>query len=308
MRVTQSMLSTNMLRNLNTSYGKMGKLQNQIDSGMKFSRASEDPVAAIKGMGYRTSLNKIEQFQRNIGEVNTWVDTTDATYGEVGDAVNRLRELLVQASNDTNTADDRDKIKTEVEQIREQIRDMGNTQVAGKYIFSGTNTQKPLFIDDGSGTGARVMNPNIIAPDGKVMMEVFEGVTFNVNSNGMPIFKGIDDTLGRAIEAIESDDSTAISEILGDGIGDPTDLTNISSIHSAILVSRAELGAKQQRVEMMDNRLATLNINITKQKSMNEDTDYAKAISDLTIAQSIHSAGLSIGAKIVQQTLVDFIR
>ncbi|OCS86806.1 flagellar hook-associated protein FlgL [Caryophanon latum] len=308
MRVTQSMLSTNMLRNLNTSYGKMGKLQNQIDSGMKFTRASEDPVAAIKGMGYRTSLNKIEQFQRNIGEVNTWVDTTDATYGEVGDAVNRLRELLVQASNDTNTADDRDKIKTEVEQIREQIRDMGNTQVAGKYIFSGTNTQKPLFIDDGSGTGARVMNPNIIAPDGKVMMEVFEGVTFNVNSNGMPIFKGIDDTLGRAIEAIESDDSTAISEILGDGIGDPTDLTNISSIHSAILVSRAELGAKQQRVEMMDNRLATLNINITKQKSMNEDTDYAKAISDLTIAQSIHSAGLSIGAKIVQQTLVDFIR
>lgn len=308
MRVTQSMLSTNMLRNLNTSYSKLGKLQNQIDSGMKFTRASEDPVAAIKGMGYRTDLGKIEQFQRNIGEAHTWVDTTDATYGEVGDAINRLREILVQAANDTNTADERNKIKTELEQIREQIRDMGNTQVAGKYIFSGTNTQKPLFIDDGSGTGARVLNPNIVDGEGKVNMEVFEGVTFNVNSHGMPIFKGIDDTLGRAITALESGDADQISAVLGDGIGDPSNLTDLSSIHSSILVARAELGAKQQRVDMMDNRLSLLNINITKQKSLNEDTDYAKAISDMTIAESIHSAGLSIGAKVIQQTLVDFIR
>lgn len=308
MRVTQSMLSTNMLRNLNTSYGKMGKLQNQIDSGMKFTRASEDPVAAIKGMGYRTSLNKIEQFQRNIGEANTWVDTTDATYGEVGDAVNRLRELFVQGANDTNTADERDKILTEVQQIQEQIRDMGNTQVAGKYIFSGTNTQKPLFIDDGSGTGARVLNPNIIAPEGNVNVEVFEGVTFNVNSHGYELFKGIDDMITRGMEALQSDDAKAIGDILGDGIGDPQNPVDISSIQSMLLVKRAEIGAKQQRVDMMSSRLENLNINITKQKSMNEDTDYAKAISDLTIAQSIHSAGLSIGAKIVQQTLVDFIR
>lgn len=308
MRVTQSMLSTNMLRNLNTSYSKMGKLQNQIDSGMKFTRASEDPVAAIKGMGYRTDLGKIEQFQRNVGEAHTWVDTTDATYGEVGDAMNRLRELFVQAANDTNTADDREKMKAEVLQIQEQIRDMGNTQVAGKYIFSGTNTQKPLFIDDGSGSGARVVNSNIVAPEGNVNIEVFEGVTFNVNSHGHSLFKGIDDMITRGIQAMDSNDGEAIGNILGDGIGDPSNPVDISSIHSMLLVKRAELGAKQQRVDMMESRLSSLNINITKQKSLNEDTDYAKAISDLTIAESIHSAGLSIGAKVIQQTLVDFIR
>lgn len=306
MRVTQSMLSTNMLRNLNSSYGKMGKLQEQIQSGTKFTRASDDPVSAIKGMGYRKDLGKIEQFQRNVGEAYTWVDTTDATYGEVGDAVNRLRELLVQAANDTNTADDRQKIKTEVTQIREQIRDMGNTQVAGKYIFSGTNTQKPLFIADGAGN--RTLNPNVIAPAGNVNIEVFEGITFNVNSHGKPIFEGIDNMIGRALTAIDSNDGTAIGNMLGDGVGDPANPIDISSIHSSILVARAELGAKQQRVDMMANRLDVLNINITKQKSQNEDTDYAKAISDLTIAESIHSAGLSVGAKVIQQTLVDFIR
>lgn len=308
MRVTQSMLSTNMLRNLNTSYNKMSKLQNQIDSGMKFTRASDDPVSAIKGMGYRTDLGKIEQFERNIGEANTWVDTTDATYGEVGDALNRLRELFVQAANDSNTADDRGKIQVEVEQIREQIRDMGNTQVAGKYIFTGTNTQKPLFTDDGSGTGSRVINPNLVAPEGNVNVEVFEGVTFNVNSHGYQLFKGIDDMLARGIQALQSNDSKAIGAVLGDGVGNPSNPTDLSSIQSTLLVKRAEIGAKQQRVDMMSNRLSVLNINITKQKSLNEDTDYAEAISNMTIAESIHSAGLSIGAKVIQQTLVDFIR
>ena len=64
MRVTQSMLSSNMLRNLNTSYSKMSKYQNMLDSGTVITRPSEDPVVAVKGMGYRVDLDKNEQFKR----------------------------------------------------------------------------------------------------------------------------------------------------------------------------------------------------------------------------------------------------
>ena len=295
-----------MLRNLNTSYNSMSNLQEQIQSGRKFVRASDDPVAAIKGMGYRSDLNKITQFERNIGEVQTWVDTTDATFGEVGDAVNRLRELFVQAANDSNTADDRQKIGVEIGQIQEQIRDMANTQVAGKYIFSGTNTQKPLFAADEMGN--RVLNPEVIAPNGKVNIEVFDGITLDVNTPGYELFKSIDETLTKGLEAINSNDQAGIDAMLGDGVGDPSNPNNLSSIQSALLVTRAEVGAKQNRVDMMESRLSGLSVNTTKQMSLNEDTDYAKAISDMTVAESIHSAALSVGAKILQQTLVDFIR
>ena len=71
MRVTQSMLSTNMLRNLSTSYNKMGKLQEQITTGKKVNRPSDDPVVVMKGMGYRMQVDKVAQFQRNLGEVTT---------------------------------------------------------------------------------------------------------------------------------------------------------------------------------------------------------------------------------------------
>ena len=62
------------------------------------------------------------------------------------------------------------------------------------------------------------------------------------------------------------------------------------------------------RLEMMENRLDIQFVNVTKQKSNNEDVDYAEAITQMVTAESIHQAALSTGAKIIQQTLVDFIR
>lgn len=273
----------------------MGKLQEQINSGSKISRASDDPVVAIKGMGYRTNLNKVEQFMRNVNEAQTWVDTTDSTLGEVGDALTRVQELVTQAANDTNTPDDREKMQVEIEQIRQQIRDLANAQVAGKYLFSGTSTSKPLFND-----GASSIN-TLAGATAERRVEVFDGIYMPVNStNGTALFDSIDKTLLNLSNTLK--DSTKS----GDEIG--SFLTNIQGAVDEVLLERAEAGAKQNRIDMMANRLSGQEIIMTKQMSLNEDTDYAKAISDMTIAESIHSAGLSIGAKVIQQTLVDFIR
>ena len=145
MRVTQSMLSNNLLRNLNTSYGKMSKLQEQLESGSIISRPSDDPVVAVKGMGYRVDLDKNAQFQRNIGEAQTWTDTTDEALDQVGNSLIRVKELIVQAANGTNTEDDRKVIAAEISQIREQFKDIANTKVGENYIFSGTHTNSPLY-------------------------------------------------------------------------------------------------------------------------------------------------------------------
>lgn len=88
------MLSTNMLRNLNTSYGKMSKLQDQFTTGRIFTRPSDDPVASVKGMDYRVQLDKIGQFSRNVNEMNAWVDTTDSTLSDVTSALTRVQELV----------------------------------------------------------------------------------------------------------------------------------------------------------------------------------------------------------------------
>lgn len=392
-RVTQSMLSTNMLRNLNTSYSKMSKYQDMITSGRKFTRPSDDPVAAVKGMNYRVQLDKVSQFQRNLNEAEGWLDTTDTALDQVGTTLNRIKELVIQAANDTNTPDDRAKIKTEIDQIREQIKDVANTQLGDKYIFSGTHTLKPLYvhvevpdleaaynqlttaqkeelfstttpIDDADKLnylqtnvtpmptktvrventstalaapypsdvfsienpekpGEKIIFPSLDLPvtsptgnvplttgiNGKVEVEVFNGIQLTVNTSGGPeLFASIEAALKNVSDVLAdpSKDGKEIGDLLGpDGANMEK---TIAGLQAKVLDARADVGARMNRVELMTNRLDIQKINTTKQKSNNEDTDYAETITHMVTQESIHQAALSVGAKIIQQTLVDFIR
>jgi len=293
MRVTQSMLSGNMLRNLSTSYAKMGKLQNQIDTGKKVNRPSDDPVVAMKGIGYRTSLDKVEQFQRNIGEVNSWLDTTDDTFDKVGSAMQRANELVIQAASDTNTEADRLKIQSELDQIREHMQNLANTKIGDKHIFSGTKTTTPLY-DEETGYPEPELDPmKKSAFEKDVEIEVFDGISLKANTNAVDLFRNID----------------KMFQDIKDGTVDyDAAIGTIDKQMNDLLTARANVGARLNRVELMDNRLQSQEIIATKQMSENEDIDYEEAITNLITQESIHSAALAIGSRIIQPSLADFLR
>ena len=304
MRVTQSMMSNNMLRNLNNSYGKMSRLQDQMNSGSKINRPSQDPVIAVKGMGYRNDLAKVEQFQRNINEANTWLDTTDEVFSQVSSTLNRVKELTIQAANETNTEDDRQKIKIEIDQIHAQIKDLANTQIGDKYIFSGTHTSKPLYVDG-------EVNAELGAGIEKdVKIDLYEDIAIKVNTNGLEVFENINAVLGQISAALIPGSTQNNADGIGNLLGDIASGANPSLLNaqSLLLERQADVGARQNRTELITSRLDYQELNIIKQKSLNEDVDYAKAITDMTAAEAVHQASLSVGAKIIQQTLVDFMR
>lgn len=318
MRVTQSMLSSNMLRNLNVSYGKMSKYQEQLTSGKLVNRPSDDPVIAVKGMGYRVDLDKNVQFQRNIREAHSWLDSTDESLGQVGEALKRVKELIVQAANDTNTAEDRQKIGAEISQIKNQIQDIANSKVGENYIFSGTHTNQPLFVGDViNGNFAavpdRTANPTapLVATEKPIEVNVFDGISMQINTTGVHLFTDVNNFMTKVERILTNPTMTGkeIGEALGATITDGNaKIPGLDAVTEKALTLRASVGARQNRVEMMENRLSLQEVNVTKQMSQNEDTDYAKAITQMVTTESIHQASLSVGAKIIQQTLVDFIR
>lgn len=305
MRVTQSMLSSNLLHNLSNSYNKMGKLQQQLTSGSKLTRPSDDPVATIKGMGYRTTLSKNEQFSRNMTEVQSYLDATDAALGQVGEGLKRIKELTIQASTDTVTPEDREKIRTEIDQIRQQFRDVANTQLGDKYIFSGSNTLSPLYpaARDQSAAGETIELDDMGGNDEGLPVELYDGITINMNTAGKDLFKSIDDMMSEIQTKLTNDDANPVSADEISGL-----LTQISSVTDRALNARAEVGAKENRVEMMMDRLSSQKISVTKAMSDNEDVEYEETITQLITEGSIHRAALSVGAKIIQPTLVDFMR
>src|SRR5699024_5081330 len=121
MRVSESMITGNFLRNLSNSYNRLLKYQNQLSTGKKISRPSDDPVVAMMGMQYRTDLNHIEQYDRNLATAYKWMDSSDDALSEANDVLKRVYELLIEASNDTYEGDQRAAIGEEVGQLKEQL-------------------------------------------------------------------------------------------------------------------------------------------------------------------------------------------
>lgn len=292
MRITQSMLSNNMLRNVMSSYSKMGKLQEQLSSGKKVNRPSDDPVTVMKSLGYGMTVDKVAQYQKNLGEVNNWLDSSDDALDGVGKVLHRARELVTNAANTgTMTPEDREKIKIELDQMRTQLQDLANTKVGDKYIFSGTLTDKPLYEN-----GAYPDVTTDPAFNKNVEIEVFDGVTLRVNTTATETFKEMDD-LFNELETMSDD---------GAGFGDA--LGKIDGLMDDVLTQRADIGARSNRAELMNNRLEMQEGAAKKQRSENEDIDYEKVITDMITQESIHRAALSVGARIIQPSLVDFLR
>ncbi|MFD1173697.1 flagellar hook-associated protein FlgL [Oceanobacillus picturae] len=290
MRITQGMLSNNMLRNLTSSYSKMDTLMDQVSTGKKINRPSDDPVIAMKGMGYRTELKQIEQYKRNTSEVHNWMDNTDSALDKATQTMQKLRELAVQASNDTYDASERENIMNEVTQLKEHMMDIANTSVNGKYIFNGTDTETPPVNENGE------FDPSSTSP---VLIDVAGGTKLQANVNpedvfGNDLFANIDSF----IADLESNDQEAIEG-------------NISSLQGGIdniINARADLGARMNRLELVENRLSEQEIVATQTMAENEDVDYEKAITELITQESLHRAALSAGSKIIQPSLIDFLR
>src|SRR5690625_4659682 len=207
MRVTQGMLSNNMLRNLTNSYAKFNTYFDQLSTGKKISLPSQDPVVAMKGINYRAQVAEIGQFQRNISEAHNWMDNSDAALDKATAAVQKLRELAIQASNGTNDDQALNSIKEEAEQLQEHLIDIANTNVNGKYIFNGTNTDTAPITKNENGEIQVEHNT------GAVMIEVAHGTKLQVNVEGESIFpEDLFADIDKFIKALESGDQEEMDQ------------------------------------------------------------------------------------------------
>lgn len=286
MRVTQSMLSNNMLRNLSNNYNKMGKLQDQLTTQKRITRPSDDPVVAMLGLGYRDSLNKVQQYSRNISEATNWLDSTDDAISQGVKVLQRIRELTVQASNGTYEEGQRGAIAVEVDQLKKQLETIAQTQVGGKYIFNGENTNKAPAAGNFS--------------NGDIELEIFDGIKLNVNTKGSELFKSVFNTLDSLKSKLE-DKTASDTDISGF-------LDTLDSEIDHFLKIQADVGAKQNRVDMMKDRLSSQETIATEIMSKNEDIEIEKVITELITQESVQRAALSVGARIIQPSLVDFLR
>lgn len=297
-RVTQTMLNSNMLRNLNNSMHNMDKLQHQLSSGRKVEKPSDDPVVAARGMFYRSSLMENDQYKRNVDEAQSWMDMTDATMDEMGNIMKRVKELLIYSGDGAVSPEDLMTMGAEIEELKNHMGTLANQQINGKYIFAGTDTNKAPFDANALGGKGDFISTNASPINLEVSQNVF--VTSNVNAQNIFNYPN---AAGNVFKVLNN-----IIDELKAGRSATQFQTVMDDQFDNLLAERATLGASVNRVELIAERLDSQEVSITGLMSKNEDADMAKVMTDLKTQESVHNAALGAGARIIQPTLLDFLR
>jgi flagellar hook-associated protein 3 FlgL len=305
LRVTSNMMNSQLLLNLNRNARTMNDTQLQLATGRKINKPSDDPVGITYSLRYRAELSANEQYQENVDSAISWLDFNDTIMSQAGDVVQRLRELTVQASNGTNSKEALDSINQEVKQLKGQLVDITNSQFNGKYIFNGQQYDKmPYNFPTGAdGTLDISGAASVVTDSGLINYAVGDSVQLPINITGNEVFGGSEsDNIFLIIDRI----STKLSSGVTTGLS--SELSAIDTRTNKMLAVQANIGAKTNRIELMQNRLNDLEVNLTDLQSKTEDGDYAELLMKSKIQENIYNASLSVGSKIIQSTLVDFIR
>ena len=149
MRVTNQMVTSNSLRNMQKSMQRVSGLNQQITTGKKISAPSEDPVVAIRALKLRTTCDQLYQYKnKNIKDALSWLDTTQTSIQNIFDRLEDVYVYCEQGSTDTFQTPDRNTIINELLALRDHIYAEGGTTYAGRYLFSGYKTETNLIFQD----------------------------------------------------------------------------------------------------------------------------------------------------------------
>ncbi len=145
MRVTFTQINDMVQRNISNNYSKLANLQEQLSTGRRLNRPSDDPVDMKNNLNYKAEIAQNDQFKRNIEDGSAWISMTMVSMQDMNTLVQDLRVSAEKGSNDTLTANDRQYIAQEVNQILGQLVGLTNSSYKGNFIFGGTNGDKQIY-------------------------------------------------------------------------------------------------------------------------------------------------------------------
>ena len=148
MRITNKMMTNNALHNINNNKNLMSNLERQYSSGKKITKPSDDPIVAIRALKFRTNLAELNQYyEKNIPDALAWMDVTESALRTVNSIITSMNTYCNQGANDYPSAEDRNAIATNLEELKGQLYQEGNTNYAGRYVFSGYKTDTSLVFN-----------------------------------------------------------------------------------------------------------------------------------------------------------------
>lgn len=302
MRITNNTITYNFLNSLNKSLERQNDIQEQLADGKAIHRPSDDPIKTIRSLRYHTNLAANEQYTQNLNDSLSWMNTTDGAMSDISSMMINIKEKVTQAANGTNPQDSVQTIGEEVDNIINHIINVANTKIGDRYIFAGQKDKTQPFTRSGDTIAYN-------GDGGKISMTIQPGLATptqdSINLTGLDVFGNSKEVLDHLIE---------IKNHLKGGTQPDQDwlsktgLDYLDKDHGSILQAQTQLGTRMASYEMAQSMMENQNTIITGDVAANEDLDIPKAIIDFKNSENVYKSALSIGAKIMPMSLVDFLR
>ena len=292
----RSMSTSTSERALDMIRRDMARYQEQMTTGLRVNRASDDAPAFVQARRMERLSNRYDQYLRTIGASQSWVDHSQDALDGIADRIAEAKERGIRANNAFFDPADRDSEANRVEAILAEVIDLLNTKDDDEYVFAGTNTTVKPF----TGTGAAVVyNGN---SDGQAR-QIGDDQRINVNITG----DAIHDT-GAGFTVTQSIQELADAIRTGDPAVLETALDRVTVAQEHILDRGAESGGIANRLDFAASQLRDANIHVRAHRSELEDVDMAAAVMEYQKAQTGFEAALRVTANVLQTSLLDYLR
>lgn len=301
MRVTNRSMTNTYLSDVQKSLQSINKLNTQLNTGKQINKVSDNPYEAIKILNMQNEINDVERYNYNCDEITGWLDSTDDALDKIGNISSEIKVLLTSISGSYGE----DEIKAIRSEINEKVKQIGealNTTYAGRFIFGGSNTDEaPVEIFENA-DGIVELRLKAGANEDKLKAEISDGIGIDYNLTASQVtdnLKGLN----------------TINNILVELGNNPVDKDRVQELNSElgdymnhVLNNRSAIGARSNTVS---NVKSSNDENILRLKGVYsdmQDVDWAEKYIELTSAQMVYNSSMQVGAKMIQPTLLDYLR
>ena len=292
-RVTERSIATNVLTGLQGNLSRLGDTQQRLSSGKQINRPSDSPIGTVASMQYRSEIATTRQYSRNADDGVGWLGTADTALSSVVDLVNRARDQVLQgmSAGSAGTQDAREALATEIDNLRNQAIGLANSTYLDRPVFGGTTAGRAAYDSNGgyigdSGTVQRTVGANLkvrVDTDGNAVL----------GSGGSSVFKVLADV---------ADDLRNNPSAL------KADLDRIDQVSGTLHAAQSSVGARYNQLTQARQAADDKVLSLTSQLSDVEDIDLPKTLTDLQLQQTAYQAALAAAGRVVQPSLVDFLR
>jgi flagellar hook-associated protein 3 FlgL len=288
-RITQASTTATTLRGLQGSLGRVQSLQEQLSSGKRIFRPSDDPAATAASMQLRSAQVADDQFQRNSDTARGRLSVADSALMQLSDRVRSVRELMIASRSGALSSDGRAALSAQVDSIRTEVVSLYNSTYLDRPVFGGSTAGRQA-VDPATGT--------YLGNDAPIEARISTDATIRIDVKGTDAAA---DVLPAALAAVAASVATA-------GGSTNADFTAIDDAFSKLQRAMGDVGARAARVETTNSLVESHRLDLVSRISENEDVDLPETIMNLQAQQVGYQAALGAASKILQTSLLDYIK